>query len=180
MAAAWYDLSHPIRTGMTVGGEKLEVRLSAHVGVSPGGDRIHTTGIAMNTHSGTHIDVPFHFAEDGARLQQLPVERFIGTSAVVDVPGAECREVTVADVGDVIEAIGPDDTARKYRVVEKLRSACGVRAPSLPGRGRRFPVHSEAAKNGRYRYADAWSVQVSHAPRTTCGNIITHSSPLGF
>jgi kynurenine formamidase len=108
MAAAWHDLSHPIRTGMTVGGKKLEVELSAHVGVSPGGDRIHTTGIAMNTHSGTHVDVPFHFAEDGARLQQLPVERFIGTGAVVDVPGAECREVTLADVGDVIEAIGPD------------------------------------------------------------------------
>jgi arylformamidase len=103
---AWYDLSHPIRTGMTVGGERLEVRLTAHVGISPGDDRIHTTVITMNTHSGTHVDAPFHFADDGARVHQLPLERFIGTGAVVDVSGEECRAVTLADVGDTIEEIG--------------------------------------------------------------------------
>ncbi|RLQ93069.1 arylformamidase [Falsibacillus albus] len=43
--------------------------------------------VRMSTHTGTHIDAPFHFEEDGKRVADLPLERFIGTALVVDVSG---------------------------------------------------------------------------------------------
>ncbi|MFZ1022836.1 MAG: cyclase family protein [Thermoplasmata archaeon] len=37
------------------------------------------------THTGTHMDAPSHFLEDGATIDQIPPERLVGTAAVLDV-----------------------------------------------------------------------------------------------
>ena len=39
----------------------------------------------INTHTGTHIDVPYHFFPDGATLDRVPVDTWIGEGVVVDV-----------------------------------------------------------------------------------------------
>lgn len=39
----------------------------------------------IHTHIGTHIEGPYHCLEDGKKLDQLPVETFIGEAAVVDL-----------------------------------------------------------------------------------------------
>jgi arylformamidase len=37
------------------------------------------------THTGTHMDAPFHFLEDGATVDQIPPEKLVGTAAVLDL-----------------------------------------------------------------------------------------------
>jgi arylformamidase len=37
------------------------------------------------THTGTHIDAPYHFLEDGATIDRIPPERLVGRAAVLDV-----------------------------------------------------------------------------------------------
>jgi kynurenine formamidase len=57
--------------------------------------------LATAEHGGTHIDAPYHFWEDGAKVDAIPLERLIGPGVVVDV-SASCAEdrdylVTVDD-----------------------------------------------------------------------------------
>lgn len=42
------------------------------------------TRLSMFSHTGTHIDPPAHLFADGATLDELPVDQFIGKALVVD------------------------------------------------------------------------------------------------
>jgi arylformamidase len=37
------------------------------------------------THTGTHLDAPAHFLEDGATVDRIPPERLVGSAAVLDL-----------------------------------------------------------------------------------------------
>jgi arylformamidase len=39
----------------------------------------------MEEHTGTHVDVPFHFDPDGPTVDKVPVNRFMGQAKFVDV-----------------------------------------------------------------------------------------------
>ncbi len=49
------------------------------------GDPNPSSAVNMSVHSGTHIDAPFHFVEEGPTIDQLPLERFIGPALVCAV-----------------------------------------------------------------------------------------------
>jgi len=44
--------------------------------------------LSLGSQSGTHVDAPFHFLESGARVDELPLERFAGPAVIVDARGA--------------------------------------------------------------------------------------------
>ncbi|HTT73831.1 MAG TPA: cyclase family protein [Thermoplasmata archaeon] len=37
------------------------------------------------THTGTHVDAPYHFLEDGRTVDRIPPERLVGTGVVLDL-----------------------------------------------------------------------------------------------
>src|SRR3712207_1183944 len=41
----------------------------------------------MGSQTGTHVDAPYHFLDDGARIDELPLEYFLGPAVVADVRG---------------------------------------------------------------------------------------------
>ena len=41
--------------------------------------------ISMSIHTGTHVDAPFHFDNQGARIIELSLDRYIGPVRVIDV-----------------------------------------------------------------------------------------------
>jgi arylformamidase len=41
--------------------------------------------ISCLTHTGTHLDAPSHFLEDGATVDQIPADRLVGAAVVLDV-----------------------------------------------------------------------------------------------
>lgn len=41
--------------------------------------------IISSTHTGTHVDAPFHFLQDGKRILDLDIERYIGPCELIDV-----------------------------------------------------------------------------------------------
>jgi arylformamidase len=68
------------------------------------GDPNNSSGVAMSLHAGTHIDAPFHFVADGATIDQLPLERFIGPALVHAVEAEryiEPRHVEALDLTGV-------------------------------------------------------------------------------
>ncbi|WP_431802891.1 arylformamidase [Halobacillus andaensis] len=40
-----------------------------------------------SNHTGTHVDAPFHYDNDGETIGELPIERFIGDALVVNMEG---------------------------------------------------------------------------------------------
>ena len=41
--------------------------------------------VSCLTHTGTHLDAPYHFLEDGLTVDRIPPERLVGRAAVLDV-----------------------------------------------------------------------------------------------
>jgi arylformamidase len=48
--------------------------------------------LRWNTHLLTHLDAPYHFFDDGAAVDQIPPERFMGEAVVIAVDGPAVRE----------------------------------------------------------------------------------------
>jgi arylformamidase len=92
---AYYDISLPLsaQTVRWVGSspfELVERRRMAR------GDTNNSSALSMSAHAGTHLDAPFHFVPDGATIDTLPLELFMGP-AVVHAVDAE-RYITAAHV----------------------------------------------------------------------------------
>ena len=41
--------------------------------------------ISCLTHTGTHMDAPYHFLEDGLTVDRIPPTQLVGSAAVLDV-----------------------------------------------------------------------------------------------
>jgi kynurenine formamidase len=41
--------------------------------------------LALNEHTGTHIDAPLHFSADGQSVAEIPVENLVAPLAIVDI-----------------------------------------------------------------------------------------------
>ena len=60
------------------------------------GDDANASALTVSVHAGTHVDAPFHFLPDGAGIDALPLERFIGPALVHQVDAE--RYITEAHV----------------------------------------------------------------------------------
>ncbi|MDA4113814.1 MAG: cyclase family protein [Thaumarchaeota archaeon] len=57
----------------------------------------------MDEHTGTHVDVPFHFDPDGPTLDRVPVDRFVGQAKLLDVSDRKpTEEVTRGMIEEAI------------------------------------------------------------------------------
>ena len=82
------DLSHPLQHGQLNFPLDPKISVVAHNTIGSIGYNI--TQISMSSHQGTHLDVPFHFYDDGRTLDQMALDRFYGTASLIDLaPGGE-------------------------------------------------------------------------------------------
>lgn len=51
------------------------------------GDGYNLTEISMSVHSGTHIDAPLHFYEEGSSIDNIRLNTFFGKCTVISVSG---------------------------------------------------------------------------------------------
>jgi len=82
------DVTVPITNSMPVWPGDPQVRLSPKSHLSR--DKSHTvklTAIEMGSHTGTHVDAPYHFVEGGKRLHEIPLEQLTGKATVLEIAG---------------------------------------------------------------------------------------------
>src|SRR5262245_41760333 len=82
-----HDVTVPIKNTMAVWPSDPPVKLSSHSHLSR--DKSHIvklTSIEMGAHTGTHIDAPWHFVENGRRLNEIPIETLVGKATVFEIP----------------------------------------------------------------------------------------------
>ncbi|WP_332632638.1 arylformamidase [Halalkalibacter flavus] len=90
----WIDISQPLRVdtahwpGDTPFSYEVVYRKSETGSVNIG-------KITTSMHTGTHIDAPFHFLEDGTRVTDLDLNIFIGPCLIVDVSNLPLIDVDV-------------------------------------------------------------------------------------
>ncbi len=53
--------------------------------------------LTLASHTGSHVDAPYHKLADGANLDQIPLERFAGPAVIADFRGAIADEALTAD-----------------------------------------------------------------------------------
>lgn len=83
---------------------------------------VNVLHLELGSHSGTHCDAPFHFHEDGLRLDELPLERFTGRGVIVDCTAVAPR----APVG--WEQIAPYEAAIAPGTIVLLHTGWDERA----------------------------------------------------
>jgi kynurenine formamidase len=68
----------------------------------------HVSRLVLGSHTGTHVDAPFHFREDGAQIAEVPLTYFIGKGIVIDVTGKNDGEaITLNDVKHYLPQLEP-------------------------------------------------------------------------
>lgn len=153
------DLTHSFGADTIAWPTEQDFRLVVqHAEETPGGNYYASNRIEMPEHGGTHIDAPIHFFKDGQRLDQIPIERLVGSGVRIDAAAQCARDqgyrITIQDFEQWEAAHGriPDravvllDTgfarywlSRGDYLGTELRGQDGVRALHFPG------LHPDAA-----------------------------------
>jgi len=63
------------------------------------GDLYNVSRLNCNLHTGTHVDAPRHFLQNGTTVEQLPLDVLIGPSYVAHLPDA--ADITAGDLTDL-------------------------------------------------------------------------------
>jgi arylformamidase len=80
------DLSYPLENDQLNFPFDPKISVVVHNTTSSIGYNI--TQISMSTHQGTHLDVPYHFFDDGKTIDRMPLDRFYGQTTLIDfAPG---------------------------------------------------------------------------------------------
>ncbi|WP_174727782.1 cyclase family protein [Mesobacillus harenae] len=101
------DLSMPIteETPVYPGDPKPKIKPAATIDA----DGYNVSLVSMGSHTGTHVDAPFHFNPKGSKIEEVPLEQFMGEGIIIDVSHKLEREaIVLADVELYEEKLGPD------------------------------------------------------------------------
>ncbi len=153
------DLTHAFGVDTIVWPTEQDFQLTVQTeGETAGGYYYASNRLAMPEHGGTHIDAPIHFARGKQTLDQIPVERLVGSAVRINVrvQCAKDRDYSIS-INDLErwealhgripnQAIVLLDTAygslwpnRKDYLGTDLRGPEGVQALHFPG------LHPDAA-----------------------------------
>ena len=89
----YHDISRALYTGMPTwpGDTPAEFTLVATI---PAGGACNVGRLHVSVHTGTHGDAPYHYNQAGAKMDEVPVETYVGPARVVDIRGH--AEITTA------------------------------------------------------------------------------------
>ena len=79
------DVSVPLASGMPAFPGNPAFELQPVKRIADGGSS-NVSRLVLGTHTGTHVDAPRHFIDDGTSVDALPLELLLGRARVVEIP----------------------------------------------------------------------------------------------
>jgi arylformamidase len=79
-----YDISVPITPNLPVWPGDPAVDLQQVTAIASG-ELANITHLSMSVHTGTHIDAPKHFIDNGNTIGQIPLEKLVGEVLVMEI-----------------------------------------------------------------------------------------------
>jgi kynurenine formamidase len=124
-------------------------------------DSVNVTRLVLGSHTGTHVDAPWHFLRDGRGVDKEPLAKFIGEAVVADISakpgkGAKADDLDIhagiVQHGDILLLYtGTSDHCTGFTyldvsaaewAVDKGVKCIGMDTPSVEKFGaRKAPVH---------------------------------------
>jgi arylformamidase len=80
----WIDISVRLRSGMVHWPDNPPVRIERMLDMEHG-DVANVSKISMGSHTGTHMDAPLHFLQEGEGLDEMPLTATIGRARVIEI-----------------------------------------------------------------------------------------------
>jgi arylformamidase len=107
------------------------------------GDGSNVSRIDISTHAGTHVDANWHFIDDGAKLLEIPLQRWNGSCFVARIPD----DVATIEIADLEAAGIPPGTERLLLRTRNSRDWSGWSGEDpLPFREDYVAVSPDAAR----------------------------------
>ena len=91
------------------------------------GDICNLSSLHMCAHNGTHVDAPYHFLEDGKKINEVVLEKFIGMAYVADHKGI----VTAEDAGLILKKARSADERAAKKILIKGKSVISYEAAEV-------------------------------------------------
>lgn len=61
-------------------------------------DRYNLEMLFLSSHTGTHIDAPYHFVKNGKKIHHIPIQRFFGEVFLIPVKAKQNYEISKSDI----------------------------------------------------------------------------------
>jgi kynurenine formamidase len=130
----------------------------------------------LSSHTGTHLDAPYHFVKNGIKIHQIPLDRLLGNGILIKIKKEKNQSITKNDLisferknGNIpkhssiffytewqknlnsdyyfINNPGLSESAATYLVSKRI-NLVGIDSPSIDlGQAKNFRVHKILAKN---------------------------------
>lgn len=94
----WIDISRPLAPSAPTWPGDTPFHYEVSWPKSESGS-VNVGKLTMSLHTGTHVDAPYHFDDDGNKILDLPIEIYIGPAIVLDVSGKQ--SVGAADLDGI-------------------------------------------------------------------------------
>lgn len=102
MKRDWFDISMRLDPATPTWPGDPSVETSRVADYDSGGARV--TSLSMSVHSGTHIDAPAHYLENGLTIDSMPLDVMVGPCVVIEVRGAQRIGAAELRRFDLVEA----------------------------------------------------------------------------
>ena len=130
----------------------------------------------LSSHTGTHLDAPYHFVKNGIKIHQIPLDRLLGNAILIKIKRGKNQAITKNDLilfekkyGSIpkhssiifhtewqknlnsdfyfINNPGLSESSAKYLASKEI-NLVGIDSPSIDlGKDKTFRVHKILAKN---------------------------------
>ncbi len=130
----------------------------------------------LSSHTGTHLDAPYHFVKNGAKIHQIPLDRLLGNGILIKIKKGKNKAISKNDLisferknGNIpkhssvffhtewqknlksdyyfTDNPGLSESATKYLISKEI-NLVGIDSPSIDlGKDKTFSVHKILAKN---------------------------------
>ena len=84
----WIDISQPLNNDIATWPGDTPFSYEVSWSKEQSGS-VNVGKISMSIHTGTHIDAPFHFDNDGKKVSDLDINVYVGSARIIDVTGHE-------------------------------------------------------------------------------------------
>ncbi len=91
-ANGWIDVSVSLHSDMVHWPDNPPVRIERALNIEHG-DVANVSEISMGAHTGTHMDGPIHFVQEGQGLDEMPLTATIGRARVIEISDPESIKV---------------------------------------------------------------------------------------
>ncbi|MFL6213053.1 MAG: cyclase family protein [Blastocatellia bacterium] len=92
-----FDVSLPISKEMPVYPGDPPVKIQRKTTIGKSDAKYNLSHLSLGSHTGTHVDAPFHFLENGTTIDRLPLELLMGRARVVEVTSPRIDETALEE-----------------------------------------------------------------------------------